>query len=437
MLRRMSGDPERDDSNPRQTAPAGVLGGSGKRPDSATVETNKRVPKSAFAQTIAGLNVPGATPPPSEPEKLAVPASTSDAAEPLRDPSERPAPTPYKRDRAQGAWSGTLMMPDLSKAPGNRSEERMIAAKPGVRVESAPVAVHGAAKVGTPAGAHGEPTVRMPTTADGTPTARPPASNRPMPAPPPPSGAPPAMSSSEIPALKSPIPPGPTPSARAAAASAKRDDHSVPRLSLGVEKIPSGPPVGKLDVSGMSQPLQLSLDARDHVETSLRPEASIPQRSMLPWIALAVIVIGGGVAFALTRGGDEPAPVTPERVEAVPAAPAEAPQAVAPSAPEAVPPTAPPATVTPKPAAPVEQAKAKPEPEEKKVEAKASTKRKTSRRAKKAAAAKADGPVLKVSPQGEGDLEEALRAAERMAEPEEDLAPPEPPSAEPPAPDEE
>jgi hypothetical protein len=45
--------------------------------------------------------------------------------------------------------------------------------------------------------------------------------------------------------------------------------------------------------------------------------------------------------------------------------------------------------------------------------------------------------VLKVSPQGEGDLEEALRAAERMAEPEEDLAPPEPPSAEPPAPDEE
>jgi hypothetical protein len=435
----MSGDPERDDSNPRPTAPAGVLGGSGKRPDSANVEANKRVPKSAFAQTIAGLNVPGATPPPpSEPEKMNVPASTSDAAEPLRDPSERPAPTPYKRDRAQGAFSGTLMMPDLHKAPGNRSEERMIAAKPGVRVESAPVAVHGAAKVGTPAGARGEPTVRMPTSADGMPTTRPPASNRPVPAAPPPSGAPPAMSSSEIPATKSPLPPGPTPSARAAAA-APRDDHSVPRLSLGVEKIPSGPPVSKLDVSGMSQPLQLSLDARDHVETSLRPEASIPQRSMLPWIALAVIVIGGGVAFALTRGGDEPAPVLPERVEAVPAAtqaaPAEVPQAVAPGVPEV--PSAPPATVAPKPAAPVEQAKAKAEPEEKKVEAKPSTKRKTSRRAKKAAAAKADGPVLKVSPQGEGDLEEALRAAERMAEPEEDLAPPEPPSAEPPAPDEE
>jgi hypothetical protein len=427
MLRRMSGDPERDDSNPRPTAPAGVLGGAGKRPESASVETNKRVPKSAFAQTIAGLNVPGATPPPpSEPEKLDVPRGTSDAAEPLREPSERPAPTPYKR--AQGAWVGTMQMPELATPAGNRSEERMIVAKP--------VAVHGAAKVGTPAqaGMRGEPTVRMPTTADGMPP-----SNRSVPAAPPPSGAPPAMPSSQSPAAKSPIPPAPTPSARATAA--KRDDHSVPRLSLGVEKIPSGPPASKLDVSGMSQPLQLSLDARDHVESSLRPEASIPQRSMLPWIVLAVFVIGGGVAFALTRGGDEPAPVAADRVEAVPAvapaAPTEVPQAVAPSAP-AVPtapvvPSAPPAEATPTPAPPVEEAKAQPEQE--KVEAKPSTKRKA-RRTKKAAA-KTDRPVLKVTPQGEGDLEAALRAAERMAEPEEELAPPEPPSAEPPAPDEE
>jgi hypothetical protein len=437
----MSGDPERDDSKPRPTAPAGVLGGSGKRPESASVETGKRVPKSAFAQTIAGLNVPGAAPAPSEPEKLDVQRSTSDAAEPLREPSERPAPTPYKRERANGAWSGTLQMPELGKALGNRSEERMIAAKPGVRVESAPVAVHGAAIVGTPDRASREPTVRMSSAVDGgTPTARPP-SNRPLPAAPPPSGAPPAMPSAQSPAAKSPIPPGPMPSARAAAP--KRDDHSVPRLSLGVEKIPSGPPASKLDVSGMSQPLQLSLDARDHVESSLRPEASVPTRSMLPWIILGVLLIGGVVAFALTRGGDEPPPVTADRVEAVPAAtpavPTPAAEAVAPSVPGAVPaapviPSAPPANTKPTPARAVAEAKAA--PVEDKPAAKPATKRKTTRRTKKAAA-KADGPVLKVSPQGEDDLEEALRAAERMAEPEEDLAPPEPPSAEPPAPDEE
>ncbi len=79
MLGRMSGDPERDE-NARPTAPAGVLSGPGKRPESAPVETGGRVPKSVFAHTIA---MPGA-PPPTEPQKMNVPASTSDAAEPLR-----------------------------------------------------------------------------------------------------------------------------------------------------------------------------------------------------------------------------------------------------------------------------------------------------------------------------------------------------------------
>jgi hypothetical protein len=367
--------------------------------------------------------MPTAAPTPTaEPEKLNVPRSTSDAAEPLREPSERPAPTPYKRERAQGQWAGTMPMPELNKPPGARSEERMIAAKPGMRAESGAVAVHGAAKIGTP-----EPTVRM-DAAGIAPSANRPASNRPsgMPTAPPPSGAPPAIPSLNA-AAKSPMPPPP-----------KRDDPSVPRLSLGVEKIPSGGPVLKPEI-GVSQPIQLSLSASDHVETSLRPQAQGPQRSMLPWILIAVVLIGAGVVFAMTRGGDEPAPVTQDRVEAVPAAatpavPAEAPQAATPTVPVAPSVPAPVAKPeAPKPP-PAEQAKAALKEDKVEAPAKPSTKRKA-RRTKKAA--NADGPVLKVSPQDEeGELEEALRAAERMAEPEEeDLAPPEPPSAEPPSPD--
>ena len=320
-------------------------------------------------------------------------------------------------------------MPDVSSSLGARSEERMIAAKPGVRADNGAVEVHGAAKIGTP-----EPTVRtasagIPPTAGIAPASNHPASNRPsgLPAAPPPSGAPPAIPSLNA-AAKSPMPPPP-----------KRDDPSVPRLSLGVEKIPSGGPAFKPDV-GVSQPMQLSLSASDHVETSLRPESQGPQRSMLPWIVIAVVLIGGGVVFAMTRGGDEPAPVTQDRVEAVPAVaapttPTEAPQAATPTAPVA--PSVPPPPVAkpeaPK-APPVKQAKAAPKEDKVEAPAKPSTKRKA-RRTKKPA--KADGPVLKVSPQDEdGELEEALRAADRMAEPEdEDLAPPEPPSAEPPSPD--
>jgi hypothetical protein len=425
----MSGDPERDGSKARPTAPAGVLGGSGKRPESAPVDTGNRAPKSAFAHTIA---MPTSAPvPATEPEKLNAPRSTSDAAEPLREPSERPAPTPYKRERAQGQWSGTLQMPEVSTPLGSRSEGRMIAAKPGMRAESGAVEVHGAAKIGTP-----EPTVRtasagIPPTAGIAPTSNRPASSRPsgLPAAPPPSGAPPAIPSLNA-AAKSPMPPPP-----------KRDDPSVPRLSLGVEKIPSGGPALKPDV-GVSQPMQLSLSASDHVETSLRPEAQGPQRSMLPWIIVAVVLVGGGVVFAMTRSGDEPAPVTQDRVEAVPAVaapttpatPTETAQAAAPTAPVA--PSVPPPAAKPDApkAPPVEQAKAAPKEDKVEAPAKPSTKRKA-RRTKKPA--KADGPVLKVSPQDEdGELEEALRAAERMAEPEEeDLAPPEPPSAEPPSPD--
>ena len=426
MLRRMSGDPERDGSKARPTAPAGVLGGAGKRPESAPVETGNRAPKSAFAHTIA---MPTAAPVPvAEPEKLNVPRSNSDSAEPLREPSERPAPTPYKRERAQGQWSGTLPMPEVNKPLGARSEERMIAAKPGMRAGSGAVEVHGAAKIGTP-----EPTVRTETATAGiAPASNRPASNRPsgLPAAPPPSGAPPAIPSLNA-AAKSPMPPPP-----------KRDDPSVPRLSLGVEKIPSGGPALKPDV-GVSQPMQLSLSASDHVETSLRPESQGPQRSMLPWVVIAVVLIGAGVVFAMTRGGGEPAPVTQDRVEAVPAVatpttpttPTEAPQAATATTPVA--PSVPPPSVAkpevPK-APPGEQAKAQPKEDKVEAPAKPSTKRKA-RRTKKPA--KAEGPVLKVSPQDEdGELEEALRAAERMAEPEEeDLAPPEPPSAEPPSPD--
>jgi hypothetical protein len=359
--------------------------------------------------------------PAAEPEKLNVPRSASDAAEPLREPSERPAPTPYKRERAQGQWSGTLQMPDVNKPLGSRSEERMIAAKPGVRAESGAVEVHGAAKIGTP-----EPTMRT-ATAGIAPSSNRPASNRPsgLPAAPPPSGAPPAIPSLSA-SAKSPMPPPP-----------KRDDPSVPRLSLGVEKIPSGRPVLKPDV-GVSQPMQLSLSASDHVETSLRPEAHGPQRSMLPWIVIAVLLIGGGVVFAMTRGGDEPAPIAQDRVEAVPAvatptAPTEPPQAATPTAPVAPSVPVPIAKPEAPKAPPVEQAKAAPKEEKIAAPAKPSTKRKA-RSTKKPA--KAAGPVLKVSPEGESDLEAALRAAERMAEPEEeDLAPPEPPSAEPPSPD--
>jgi hypothetical protein len=410
----MSGDPERD-GKARPTAPAGVLGGSGKRPESGSVqsgvEAGARAPKSAFAHTIA---MPTAAPAPSQPENLNASRGHSDAAEPLRDPSGRPAPTPYKRERAQGPMNGTLPMPELSKPIGTRSEERMIAAKA--------VEVHGAAKVGTR-----EATVQMPTTAG---AARAPGSNRPLPAAPPPSGAPPAMPSLGAPA-KSPVPP-----------PATRDEHSVPRLSLGVEKIPSGKPAAaeKLDL-GQSMPLQLSLKPSDHVESSLRPESQVPQRSMLPWIALAVIVILGGVAFAMMGGDAEPAPVTQDRVQAVPAVEptgvatptptTEPPQAATPTAP-AVPATPPPVEKPQAPAAAPVEAK-KPAPETKNEEpARTSTRKKARRTTKKPAS----GPVLKVTPEGEGDLEEALRAAERMAEPEEeDLEPPEPPSAEPPSPD--
>ena len=123
----MSGDPERDGAKPRPAPPTGVLGGQGKRPESAPAETDGRVPKNVFAHTILGLQVPGAAP-----------APVASEAEPLREPSERPAPAPYQR--TQGAWGGTLPMPEPNNPPGNRSAERMIAAKP--------VEVHAAAKIG-------------------------------------------------------------------------------------------------------------------------------------------------------------------------------------------------------------------------------------------------------------------------------------------------
>jgi hypothetical protein len=430
----MSGDPERDDPNARTKAPggapAGVLGGPGKRPESAPVETGNRVPKSVFAHTIAGIPGSVSLPAPTEADKP--PRSTSDAAEPLRDPSDRPAPAPHKRE--QGAWGGTLPMPEAG-SPGNRSAERMIAAKPGIageRAESSPVQVHGAAKVGTPgAGGRGEPTVRMPTTAASVlaQSSRPaPAAKAPLPAAPPPSGSPPAMPPAQSASPKSP----------ASAAPAKREESSIPRLSLGVEKIPSQEPATKLEFTGQSQPLQLSLDARDHVEASLRPVAAQP-KSMLPWITIALVVVLGGLAFALTRGGDEPAPPV-ERVDAVPAldpvvpsaeAPLPSTAPVAPAAPSA---PAAPAVVapTPKPSAPVAKADAVEEKEKAKPAAKPKA-----RKTKKPAASKPSGPVLKVTPEGESDLEAAMRAAERLKEPEDDLAPPEPPSAEPPSPDEE
>ena len=71
----MSGDREREDPNarthapagkPAGVAPAGVLNSPGKRPESAPVETGGRVPKSVFAQTIAGI--PGSAPLPVAPE---------------------------------------------------------------------------------------------------------------------------------------------------------------------------------------------------------------------------------------------------------------------------------------------------------------------------------------------------------------------------------
>jgi len=434
----MSGDPERDDPNARPNAPAGVLSGPGKRPESAPVETGGRVPKSVFAHTIAGIPGSAALPAPAEAGKLNVPRSNSDAAEPLRDPSERPAPAPYKR--AHVAAGATLPMPD-AVAPGNRSSDRMIAAKPGLagaRQDSGAVQVHGAAKVGTPpSGGRGEPTVRMPTTAATAlaQSARPPAKS-PMPAAPPPSGAPPAMPAASKPAPQSPVP----------APAAKRDEPSIPRLALGVEKIPAQEPATKFDLTGQSQPLQLSLDARDHVEASMRPAGTAP-KSMLPWIALVLLVVLGGAALLMTRGGEKADAPAAERVEAVPATEPAQPSAAAPTVQgaEGVPPTTPAAPTTPTspavtapaptPAPAVPAAKAGGEVEEKQ-EAKATTKRKA-RKAKKPPA-KASGPVLKVTPEGESDLEAAMRAAERLDEPEaEELSPPEPPSAEPPSPDEE
>lgn len=437
MLRPMSGDPERDDPKQRPAPPAGVLGGAGKRAESAPVETTARVPKSAFAHTIAGLNVPGAA------------APVQSEAEPLRDPSDRPAPVPYKR--AHGAWGGTLPMPEAGKPAGSQSVERMIAARPGPGAGSdgSPVAVRPAKLVGTPEAR--EPTVRMPTTAAAhlAASARPP-SNRPVPAAPPPSGAPAAMPSPPAPAPRSPAPKAPAahsaaprpsaPSARAA--EPKREDPSVPRLSLGVEKIPSREPATTLEVSGQSQPLQLALDAGDQVESSLRPASATPQRSLLPWIALAAIAVLGGLAFMFMRGGEPTAPAAPERVEAVPAAaPSEVPptpgtattqdkvpEAAAPKA-AVVAPAAPAETkpVAPS-AAPVVEAKK----EAKKVAAKAPAKK--ARASKKRASS--SEPVLKVTPEGESSLEAAVRAAGRLSEPaDEELEPPAPPSPSLPSPD--
>lgn len=413
MLRRMSGDPERD-PKARPTAPAGVLGGPGKRPEATPAETG-RVPKSAFAHTIAmPTAAPAARVPPQRPETMNIPESTGDA-EPLREPSARPAPAPYKR--ANNAFGATLQMPEAHPPVGARSEERMITVKPIEQVGNR------------------EPTTRMQTTVSVPPA--PPPSNRPnaIPAAPPPSGAPPAMPAQAV-ASRSPAAPSASP-------LPKRDDPSVPRLSLGVEKVPSlGPAAPKVDTTAVSQPLQLSLSASDHVETSLRPEARAPSRSLTPWILIAVVLVVGGVAFAMLRGGDKPAAVAPERVEAVPAADpgtatptptTEPAQAVAPAVPST--PTAPPkvAPAAPEAAKPVEQAKAQPDAKaaQDEPEPKASSSKKRAHRTKKPAAA--SGPVLKVSPSGdESDLDKALKAAERMAEPDED-APPEP--AEPPSPD--
>jgi hypothetical protein len=398
----MSADRDRD-PNQRTTAPAGVLGGPAK-PEAApkTESGDKRAAKSAFAHTI--VQVPGTGP--------AQDNSASDA-EPLREPSDRPAPAPY---RAQGAWGGTQPTPDPAPT-GSRSEERMIAAKP----------VQAPAPVKSPAALYIKPgaTMAMPTIAE-DPVPQPQAAQRP-----PQSAQPKGMPTQVMgtPAaghVISPAPPPPSRSDRAPQAP-KLTPAAGPRLQA------TGP-VPASDASPHSQPLSLSLHARDHLE-SAGPAAVASSRTAM-WIMASIgVVVVLGILIWLFKPSSKPdvpvtpvvpptaaAPViTPEPLPGATPAPTTPAQAVAPEA-------APPAAV-PVPAV-------KPEPEKPAVQ-KATTrpsKAAVARKKKKAAAVK-EKPVLQVKPSRSGeeedDLEEAARAAERLSE--KNDAPPSP--DEPPAPD--
>jgi hypothetical protein len=412
----MSADRDRD-STQRTTAPAGVLGGPGKQPESAPKPDSgeKRVPKSAFAQTIAGIQV----------QNVGAPTDGTPEAEPLREPSDRPAPTPY--NRPHGAWGGTKPMPD-AVPPGNRSEERMIAAKPPQQPtpQQQPVPQQPSAPTRSPAAQYIKPgaTIAMPTRADDAVNKTPsPARTPQAPQSPQPKGMPTQVLGT--PAAGHVISPAPPPPSRSERAPA-------PKLTPGAApRIQATGPAPASDASQHSQPLSLSLHARDHLESAGPAQ---PPTSKTPlWILASVgVVVVVGVLIWLFRPSQAPAPAP------VPPATAVAP----PVTPEPLPSTAldptPPVQAatpepTPAPAAPV----VKPEPPKMPaVEKTASAPRpKAAAKKKKKVVAVKEGPVLQVKPSKsaatEDDLEKAARAAERLAE--ENDAPPSP--DEPPSPD--
>jgi hypothetical protein len=179
-------------------------------------------------------------------------------------------------------------------------------------------------------------------------------------------------------------------------------------------------------MTASSQPLQLSLDARDHLARSSLPAAPT-QRSPMLWLAVGMIVIAGAAAtYLLNRREPSADTVTTDAAPAVPTERVEAQPAVEPTV----------QTPEPAPSAPTAEA-VEEEPEE--VEAPAPAPKPQAAAPRKTVAKKkvrvppVTGPVLLVKPSrpavtsDDDELKAAARAAARLAE-QESGAPPAPPS---------
>ena len=283
-------------------------------------------------------------------------------AEPLREPSNRPAPAPFQQTRA--ARSGTLLMPGVSadEFAAHAPKPPAAAARPNPPPSATPARPQNSA---APHGDNAPRTAAAPRTAN-----------------------------------------APTPDAAPAS------------------KATAGTPVHR------TEPLHLSLDARDMV-----PKASRSVRPGLPRTRAPRIILVAGISVLLliavlawsrhaapVAAAPAEVPVDGLRSSAVPAAPAAAPatSAAIPSTPSAVP-TAQPATAaaTQKPAAapaaaaPAERA----QPTAKPSDAPAAEAKPAAKPAQHQSAAKARAPATKVPSENSESIENAREALKALESP--------------------
>jgi hypothetical protein len=216
--------------------------------------------------------------------------------EPLRVPSERPAPSPYAgpKGRPLGAAGATVPMPNAT-APGNRSEERMIAVRPDALTDP------------EHAGARAEPAKAAAPRKPADPTRPMPGSASPVPAAPtgykpvittvkPTSGATPAASPA---------------SARSAAPAPPRASAAASPPAPRVAPNPAAPTPRKPRAENTSEPLKLSLDASDDMEGA---SIGAPPSRRGPTLAIVIVLLAGAALLAWMLRPSAETPVAPESI---------------------------------------------------------------------------------------------------------------------------